>query len=179
MRKWAFRGGWSCWTHCGPTWLARLVLCNEGATTSTSCTLWLQLDWASASEPTKKYFASEPEGLRQFRDHRWKLLGEENSDLPGSIFCDHVWPLILKQVKMWSQQKGTRQIWIRLVKYSASELSDPSEVHRMVGKLIVRLVKEVKLICVSSIISCSCIPAIFSLYTSISYLIIKKSIIPN
>ena len=29
------------------------------------------------------------EGLRQFQDHRWKALGEENSDPPGLFFCDH------------------------------------------------------------------------------------------
>ena len=51
----------------------------------------LQLDWASASEPTKNQFAGRPEGLRHFRDHRWKALGKENSNLPGSIFCDHFW----------------------------------------------------------------------------------------
>ena len=32
---------------------------------------------------TKNQFGKEPEGLRQFRDHRWKALGEENSDLSG------------------------------------------------------------------------------------------------
>ena len=32
---------------------------------------------------TKNQFASEPDGLRQFRVHRWKTLGEEKSDLPG------------------------------------------------------------------------------------------------
>ena len=28
-------------------------------------------------------FANEAEGLRDFRDHRWKALGEENPDLSG------------------------------------------------------------------------------------------------
>ena len=37
----------------------------------------------------KKQFASKPEGLRQFRDHCWKGLNEENSDLPGLFSCDH------------------------------------------------------------------------------------------
>ena len=32
---------------------------------------------------TKNYLANEPEGLRQVLDHRWKALGEENSDLLG------------------------------------------------------------------------------------------------
>ena len=30
---------------------------------------------------TKNLFTSELEGLRQFQDHCWKALGEENSDL--------------------------------------------------------------------------------------------------
>ena len=30
---------------------------------------------------TKNQFGKELEGLRQFRDHGWKALGEENSDL--------------------------------------------------------------------------------------------------
>ena len=32
-------------------------------------------------EPTKNQFTNETEGLRHFRDHRWKALDEENSDL--------------------------------------------------------------------------------------------------
>ena len=32
---------------------------------------------------TKNQFADEPEGLRHFRDHRWKALSKENSDLSG------------------------------------------------------------------------------------------------
>ena len=34
-------------------------------------------------ELTKNQFANEPEGLRQFQDHRWKALGKENQDLLG------------------------------------------------------------------------------------------------
>ena len=36
----------------------------------------------------KKQFASEPEWLRQFRDHHYKALGEESSDLLGIFLCD-------------------------------------------------------------------------------------------
>ena len=32
-------------------------------------------------EPTKNQFTDKPEGLRQFRDHRWKALGKENPNL--------------------------------------------------------------------------------------------------
>ena len=53
----------------------------------------------------KNQFTNEPEGLRQFRDHCWKALGENNLDLSGSIFCDHfLTSYFLKQVKVFSQQ---------------------------------------------------------------------------
>ena len=38
-------------------------------------------------------FAKKPEGLRQFRDHRLKALGKENSDLSGLFLCDPFSPL--------------------------------------------------------------------------------------
>ena len=67
-------------------------------------------------EPTKNQFANEPEGLRHFRDHRWKALGEENPDLLCIFFSDHfLTSYFLKQVKAWPQQKYAQQIWIRLV----------------------------------------------------------------
>ena len=37
---------------------------------------------------TKNQFASEPEGLRQFRDHRWKALDEENLCLLDPVLYD-------------------------------------------------------------------------------------------
>ena len=45
-------------------------------------------------EPTKKQFANEPEGLRHFRDHRWKALGKENLDLLCIFFSDHFFDLL-------------------------------------------------------------------------------------
>ena len=62
-------------------------------------------------------------------------------------------------MKIWSQQKYIRKIWIRLAEYLSAEVSDPSEVPWMVGNFFL-LVKEVKLIRVSPMISCSRIPAI-------------------
>ena len=56
---------------------------------------------------TKNLFADDSEGLRLFRDHRWKALGEEKPDLPG------IFSVIAKK---------NRQIWIRLVKYSTAGL---------------------------------------------------------
>ena len=38
---------------------------------------------------TNNQFANEPEGLRHFRDHRWKALGEENPDLSGLFLFRH------------------------------------------------------------------------------------------
>ena len=47
-----------------------------------------------------------------------------------------------------SEQKYTRKIWIRLVKYSFVEVSDPSQMTRFVRELIFNVIsKEVKLIC--------------------------------
>ena len=40
-------------------------------------------------EPTNNQFANEPEGLRHFRDHRWKALGEENLILSGLFLFRH------------------------------------------------------------------------------------------
>ena len=41
--------------------------------------------------------------LRQFRDHRWKALNEENPDLSGLFLCDHfLTSYFLKQVKTGS-----------------------------------------------------------------------------
>ena len=37
---------------------------------------------------------------------------------------------------MMLKQKWTHQIWIRLVEYNSSKVSDPSEVPRINGKLI-------------------------------------------
>ena len=37
----------------------------------------------------KNQFTNEPEGLRHFRDHRWKALGEENSILSGPFLFRH------------------------------------------------------------------------------------------
>ena len=57
----------------------------------------LQLDWTDLQyKSTKNKFADEPEGLRQFRYHRWKALGEENSDLPGIFLCNLFSPLFSK-----------------------------------------------------------------------------------
>ena len=38
---------------------------------------------------TNNQFANEPEGLRHFRDHRWKALSEKNPDLSGLFLFRH------------------------------------------------------------------------------------------
>ena len=92
---------------------------------------------ADQRDALEKSFFKEPEGLRQFRDHRWKALGKKNSDLTGIFFCDHFFAsYFLNQVKIWPQQKYTGQNQIRLVEYSSAEVSDPSEVPRIKGKLM-------------------------------------------
>ena len=59
-----------------------------------------------------------------------------------------------------SEHHWTKQNRICVAEYSSAEVSGPSEVPRIAGKLIFYLIKEVKLICVCSIISCSCVPVI-------------------
>ena len=50
-------------------------------------------------------FAKQPEGLRHFRDHHWKALGEENPDLFWVYFSViSFWsPIFLNSVKTWSR----------------------------------------------------------------------------
>ena len=47
---------------------------------------------------TKNQFAKEPEGLRQLRDHRWKTLGEENSDLSGLFLFGRYFESYIKEL---------------------------------------------------------------------------------
>ena len=57
-------------------------------------------------ELTKKIFANKPEGLRHFRDHRWKALGEENPDLSGLfLFRHYFWKLYWVTFKIMPKQK--------------------------------------------------------------------------
>ena len=42
----------------------------------------VQLDWTPV-EAHEKLVPEKTQGLRQFRDHRWKALGEENPNLLG------------------------------------------------------------------------------------------------
>ena len=71
----------------------------------------IQLWIADQRDTHEKKIVNEPEGLRQFQDHRWKALDEENPDLPGIFFFDHFWPpIFFKQVKTRLQQKYTRNM---------------------------------------------------------------------
>ena len=58
------------------------VLWSTGEMTSTAGLL-------ISDTHTNNYFANEPEGLRHFRDHRWKALGEENPILSGPFLFRH------------------------------------------------------------------------------------------
>ena len=86
----------------------------------------------------KNQFANKPEGLRQIRDHRWKTLGEENSDLLGSVLCDLFDLFFIITLKTMSEHHltKTKQNQIRLVEYSCAEVSGSSEVLRFVWELI-------------------------------------------
>ena len=49
-------------------------------------------------EPMKNQFPDEPEGFRQFRDHRWKALGKENSDLSGLSLFGHYFESCIEEL---------------------------------------------------------------------------------
>ena len=116
---------------------------------------------------TKNKFPKKSEGLRQIRDHCWKALGKDNLNMLCLFLCDPFWHIFNITFQITSKQKQTSQIQIRLVEYSSFEVSDPSEVPRFLTKLIFQLVKEVKLICVRSIKSCSRVSVIGQYETSI------------
>ena len=76
-------------------------------------------------------------------------------------FCVvHFLPLIFKTTSQITPKQKYNKNQIRLVKYSCTEVSGPSDVTRFVRELIFYLVKELKLICVHSIILCPRVPAI-------------------
>ena len=129
---------------------------------------------------TKNQFPNEPEGLRQFRDQRWKALGEK-IQIFWVQFCIIIfWPLIFQNMLKLGLNKvepkrtgvalpntpmlrGLRSIWGALV----------------CAGIDFYVVKEVKLICLHLIISCSRVPAIFS-YACINLLVrYQKSLIAN
>ena len=88
--------------------------------------------WDVQYEPTKNQFTDEPEKLRQFRDHRWKALGEENSDLLGLFFCDHFDLLSFKT----TENKAPTKIYPEDLNSPRRELSNGSL--RIVVALLVR-----------------------------------------
>ena len=96
----------------------------------------IQLDWTPNTR-REKWFPNEPEGLRQFRDRYWKALSRENPNLLSLFF--------------WS---------VFDLSFFETEVSELSEILWFVRGLIFKVVKEVKLICVHSIILCSRVPAI-------------------
>ena len=78
-----------------------------------------------------------------------------------TIFVKFIFGLsFFKHVKTGLQQKYSEQNRIRLVKYSSAEVTDPSEVPWFARELIFKVIKEVNLICLRSMASCSRVPVI-------------------
>ena len=69
---------------------------------------------------TKNQFAKEPEGLGQFRDHRWKGHDEENSDLP-SIF---LWSFFEILIFKTSENTAPTKIYTAYLDSPRQELSN-------------------------------------------------------
>ena len=142
--------------------------------------LRLKLKIESPVETHKKLIPEKIKGLQQFRDHHWKALDEENSNLIW-LFLKNLFltSFFIITFQIMPKQKYTTQNWIHLIKYSCSEVSDPSEAPRFKRESIFKAVKEVKLIFMRSIISCLRVPAIFE-YACINFFFdYHKFIIPS
>ena len=93
----------------------------------------------SKTHMKKNQFASDPEELRQFRDHRWKALGKERIQICCDYFCKiNFWCLIFWN--MWKQgpNKNThdRFGFASSNTLHSSKVSGPSGVPRINIKLI-------------------------------------------
>ena len=69
---------------CTPPHLM-LVPAQDKLICRNSDTAGLPMQWTH----TNNQFAKQPEGLRHFRDHRWKALGEANLNLSGLFLFRH------------------------------------------------------------------------------------------
>ena len=110
---------------------------------------WVQLDCSSQTVTQKNQFALRMRGLQQIWNYVRKPLAKMHW---------YFWTITFQKLIM---ELRSPKIWIRLVKYSSSDVSNASEMPQSHCKLMFYLYKEVKLVCVRSIISCSRVPAIF------------------
>ena len=87
---------------------------------------------------TKNRFSNKPEGLLTTIARPPLESSRRGKSKPVlSIFVKFIFDLFFQNNFPTSvQRKKSKQIWIRLVEYSSSEVSGPSEVPRFVGKLI-------------------------------------------
>ena len=74
---------------CRATLSVMMVLSSRPETLTKNVNKLHTSGLSTSETHAKKLFVNETEGLRQFRAHRWKALGEENPDLMESIFCDN------------------------------------------------------------------------------------------
>ena len=87
----------------------------------------------------EKQFSSKLKELRRFRDHCWKDLNEENSDLPGIFLCNSFSPMYFS--KQLSKECPNKNIPGRFGVASlnplvpCAEVSRPSEEPCFIGKL--------------------------------------------
>ena len=95
----------------------------------------LQLDWIS-SRSTQKIICQQTVSVRAATIPRPLLESSLWGEFRSSGIDHFLAFYYLKQLIIGSQQKGTRQIWVRFVKYSSFNVSGPSEMPRFTGKLI-------------------------------------------
>ena len=137
-----------------------MLQCNWPCTRAFGNICHVQLDWTSNTSRQKINFPTNQKG----DDNSETIVGKLSARRIQIFRVYFLWSffglLFFKTGEDMTPTKYSRKIWIRLVEYSSSEVSDPSEVPRFVGKSFFYLVKDFKLICVRLIISRSCVQAI-------------------
>ena len=116
---------------------------------------YIQLDWMSSVSRWKIHSKKKNVTARATTIPRPPMESSRQGESKYFVYI-FVWSFFnsyFLSIRKGSQQKYTRQIWIHPVKYSSAEVSDPYEVPRFVRELIFNVGKEVKLICMRSIIS--------------------------
>ena len=96
----------------------------------------VQLDCRSARR-TQKLICQQTRRVTTIPRLRMKSSRQGESKSARYIIVKIIFDLLIFETsKNMRPQKHTRQIWIRLVEYSSSEVSDPSEMPRIDDKLV-------------------------------------------
>ena len=82
--------------------------------------------------------ANQPRGLRQIRDHGWKLSSRRIHWCCGNFISAFFGKLFFKKSLKMLKQNYSRHTWMHLIESSSTEVSGHSQVPRFVDRLILR-----------------------------------------